>query len=61
VGVPIASIDWDDVGEGAAADSSPISDLRGSASMRRELLKIYAPRVIKLAIARAQQQSRNGA
>ncbi len=61
VNVPITSIDWDDVGQGAAADASPISDLRGSASMRRELLKIYAPRVIKLAIARAHKNSRNGA
>ena len=61
VDVRITSIDWHDVGQGAAADASPISDLRGSASMRTELLKVYAPRVIKLAIARAQQNSRNGA
>ena len=55
-GEALDSIDWREVGAGAAADASPIDDMRGSASFRRELLEAYAPRAVRIAIARAQAE-----
>lgn len=42
------------VAEAAAAEADIIADLRGSASFKRELLRVYAARAVRAAIAGAQ-------
>jgi CO/xanthine dehydrogenase FAD-binding subunit len=41
-------------GEGAAADARPITDVRGSADYRRDLLRVYTGRVAQIAHQRAR-------
>jgi carbon-monoxide dehydrogenase medium subunit len=41
-------------GDGAAADARPITDVRGSADYRRDLLRVYTARVAQIAHQRAQ-------
>ena len=41
------------VAEAAAAEADIIADLRGSASYKRELLRVYAARAVRAAIAGA--------
>ena len=42
------------VAEAAAAEADIIPDLRGSASYKRELLRIYAARAVRAAMSGAQ-------
>ena len=42
------------VGESAAEDALPISDIRGSADYRRDLVKVLTQRAIKIAFERAK-------
>jgi carbon-monoxide dehydrogenase medium subunit len=53
IGADVNDKTFDKVAEAAAAEADIVADLRGSASYKRELLRVYAARAVRAAIAGA--------